>query len=147
MHQSCSGIDTHISMSEYSCLFHESIHHDFVDFPQIIYLIGVQLRSQLICLVRIFHFLDILRRTEDPFPVNDIRHLMQRQRILLDGKRKMNRPNPILPLLNRIRMQRLIESNTTNIFTNLYDQVGDFFRHTERRDVFFHPCILTTLEF
>ena len=61
-------------------------HHQSVSLLQVFLFESVQLRHQSIGLDSILHFLYLVRSTKHMFAVDDIRHLFQRKRIILDGQ-------------------------------------------------------------
>ena len=62
---------------------------------QIVYRVRVQLVQVFINLIGIFDLGNVFGRRENVFAAQHSRDLLKRKRVLLDGQRAVNGPNPI----------------------------------------------------
>ena len=74
----------------------QASNHQAMHFQQIVNGIWIDLFKDCVCGFRVLHFLNFLRRAKHALAVDYVGHLLQRQRVLLDGKRRMNGLKPVL---------------------------------------------------
>ena len=86
--------DTTLPVS--SVLLHQLSHHQLVCPQQILLSKGVQLQQQIVSINGILHLFHLIRCTQHTFTLNNGCHLIQRKRIILNGKRRMDSLNPVL---------------------------------------------------
>ena len=80
---------------------HKSLHHRPMRKQEVIHRIWIQLCKMVVDLVGIFYFRNVFWRGKHTFSRQNSRHLLQRECVLLDGQRRINRSDSILAAQNR----------------------------------------------
>ena len=80
-------------LSVVSSIPHQLAHHQSVSLQQIFLFESIQLRHQTVSLDSILHLLDLVWSAQHMFAVEDVCHLLQRKRVVFDGKRRVNGSN------------------------------------------------------
>ena len=135
MNKLSSGIHSDIAGAEHSRLSDKAFHHYLMRTQKVFHTIRIKRRNGIVNLIGVLHFPYILRWPENPFSIDDIRHLIQRQCILLNRKGRVNRTNPVLSPQHRIRMQLFERGGKAGILTNFNRQIGNLFRHLKGRNI------------
>ena len=101
--------------------------------------------QNLIGFVSVFCFPNIAWRSQYAFAVDNVRDLINGQRIVFDRKGRLDRFDLIFPALNKIGRLCFAYCDFSNQFTNLNHKTCDFVCHGEWRRiriVCFHNLIL-----
>ena len=80
---------------------HKSLHHRPVCKQEVIHRIWIQLCEMVVDFVGVFYFCNVFWRGKHTFSRQNSRHLLQRECVLLDSQRRINRSDAILAAQNR----------------------------------------------
>ena len=100
---------------------HKSLHHRSMRKQEVIHRIWIQLCKMVVDLVGIFYFSDVFWRGKHTFSRQNSRHLLQRECVLLDRQRRINRSDSILAAQNRTCGKILGETNFAYQFADLHN--------------------------
>ena len=80
---------------------HKSLHHRPVCKQEVIHRIWIQFCEMVVDFVGVFYFCNVFWRGKHTFSRQNSRHLLQRECVLLDSQRRINRSDAILAAQNR----------------------------------------------
>ena len=79
----------------------QTLHHRPMCKQKIIHRIWIQLCEMVVDFVGVFYFCNVFWRGKHTFSRQNSRHLLQRECVLLDSQRRINRSDAILAAQNR----------------------------------------------
>ena len=75
---------------------HKSLHHRPVCKQEVIHRIWIQFCEMVVDFVGIFYFCNVFWRGKHTFSRQNSRHLLQRECVLLDSQRRINRSDAVV---------------------------------------------------
>ena len=99
----CINADTCIA--ECTCAHDKPIHHNAMDFEQIVDGVRIERRKQIISPKSILHFPHFLLRGENALTVQQRSHLIERQAVMLNRQRRMNGTDAVGAMQLRLSRQ------------------------------------------
>ena len=85
-----SRINADLNRSKTPRLSRQPANHQTMHLQQILQGVRIDPLKKRICGLGVLYLFNFLRRTKHAFAVNDVRHLLKGQRILFDGKGRVN---------------------------------------------------------
>lgn len=113
----CINADTCIA--ECTCAHDKPIHHNAMDFEQIVDGVRIERRKQIISPKSILHFPHFLLRGENALTVQQRSHLIERQAVMLNRQRRMNGTDAVGAM--QLWLSRQIAA-----YRDFLDRRGDF---------------------
>jgi hypothetical protein len=98
MNNLCPIKHSNITASKTTGLVYQTRGHQFMSFQEVFRAIRVKSQNLIICSVGIFYSFNVVLFAGNQFAIDNIRHFINRERIVLDCKRRINCPNTILPV-------------------------------------------------
>ena len=99
----CINADTCIA--ECTCAHDKPIHHNAMDFEQIVDGVRIERRKQIVSPKSILHFPHFLLRGENALTVQQRSHLIERQAVMLNRQRRMNGTDAVGAMQLRLSRQ------------------------------------------
>ena len=135
MHELGTLHDAHAGEAETPRMIHEAVHEQAMRREEVFGRGGGPGLQRLIGGEGIAHFLDVLGRTEHTLAVDHRCHLLQRQRVILDGEGGMNGAQPPTPPQLRRHRRRSLHAEASQRLADLHDKVEGLGRDREGRGV------------
>ena len=133
--------DAHISAAKLPRLPCQTAYHDTVCLEQVLHIEGGQFIQPLIDLEGVLDLCNVLRRGNDPLAVEHGGHLVQRQRVLLNGQRGINGAYAIRPPQHRAGGKPCGAADSADQLPNFHRQRKDLRRNRKQRLIAFHSII------